>query len=419
MNINSEASSVDGIRPPHVTAVAQLPPHFSAILCQLALMGEMSKTALRDNLHILGISPASHRRMNSAEMDDALAFLQLQGWLQKTNTRWRLIPGCENPVFLWLLTQPDARDRVLKNTTAFHLRGSLRPDRSRLWTAILTGDTVRLPQCLAEWMAGFDYGFSTHPAVSLFADDAGRDIFIRLHKDMQTLLLATALNDACYRLSDCSNIWLFARDYVSALPVVPDALCGPMALQALWRDERELLDKLEKTGALSPVVTGWTALYRGDREGAMEAYRQMVGQYRKTTRKRKLHLPPLQSVMAALMLLTRDEPEHTLTLRELTLHAIDEGFGIGWSLLSGLLRERGGTSPLSPPRQTSPGRWPVCPASCRRWCCTGGRMPLTRISSESVWRRLPVSWRPGDTGYRHMKSARFCTCSSVPLLRGR
>lgn len=349
MNINSEASSADGIRPSHVTAVAQLPPHFSAILCQLALMGEMSKTVLRDNLHILGISPASHRRMNSAEMDDALAFLQLQGWLQKTDTRWRLIPGCENPVFLWLLTQPDARDRVLRNTTVFHLRGALHPDRTRLWTAILTGDTVNLPQRLAEWMAGFDYGFSTHPAVSLFADDAGRDIFIRLDKDMQTLLLATALNDACYRLSDCTNIWLFARDYVSALPVVPDALCGPLALQALWRDERELLDKLEKNGALSPAVTGWAALYRGDREGAMEAYRQLVSQYRKTTRKRKLHLPPLQSVMAALMLLTRDEPEHTLTLRELTLHAIDEGFGIGWSLLSGLLRERGGTSPLSPP----------------------------------------------------------------------
>ncbi|XYX40910.1 hypothetical protein WKI72_06255 [Candidatus Erwinia dacicola] len=95
-------------------------------------------------------------------------------------------------------------------------------------------------------MAGFDYGFSTHPAVSLFADDAGRDIFIRLDKNMQTLLLATALSDACYQLSDCTNIWLFARDYVSVLPVIPDALCDPLAQQALWRDERALLDKLKK-----------------------------------------------------------------------------------------------------------------------------------------------------------------------------
>jgi hypothetical protein len=118
---------------------------------------------------------------------------------------------------------------------------------------------------------------------------------------------------------------------------VPDMLRGPLALQALWRDERELLDKLEHGGLPLPVA-GWLALCRGDREEAMEVYRQLVSQYRKATRKRRLYLPPLTSVMAALTLLTRDEPSHTATLSEVTRHAIDEGFGAGWSLLQARFR---------------------------------------------------------------------------------
>ena len=58
--------------PPMTEAVARLPHHMAVILCQLALLGELSKTALLDNLHILDISPVSHRRMNSAEITWAL-----------------------------------------------------------------------------------------------------------------------------------------------------------------------------------------------------------------------------------------------------------------------------------------------------------------------------------------------------------
>lgn len=342
-NMTSQAFMVEG--------VAGLPHYLATILCQLALLGELSKTALLDNLHVLNIRPVSHRRMNGADITGALEFLLAQGWLQKEDTRWKLAPCHENAVFLWLLTQPDARRAVLESTGPFHLRGALRPDRSRLWMAVLAGDTTALPQRLAEWMAGYDYVFADHPAVSLFADDAGRRVFSLLDGEVRTLLLATALSDASNRLSECTDIWHFARDNVNAQASVPDVLLGPLALQALWRDERELLDKLARNGLPLPVA-GWIALCRGDREGAMEVYRQLASQYRKVTRKRRLYLPPLTSIMAALTLLTRDEPSHMTTLREVTRHAVDEGFGTGWSLLQELLREQSGTLSLSPPQMS-------------------------------------------------------------------
>lgn len=332
-------------------AVAGLPHHLAAILCQLALLGELSKTALLDNLHVLDIRTVSHRRMNAAEITNALEFLLAQGWLKKADTRWKLAAGHENTVFLWLLTHPDARRTVLENTGPFHLRGALRPDRARLWLAVLSGDAIALPQCLAEWMDGYDYVFADHPAASLFADDAGQRVFSLLDREVRTLLLATALNDASNRLGECTDIWRFACNDVGTQASVPDMLRGPLALQALWRDERELLNKLEGEG-LPLSVAGWIALCRGDREEAMEVYRQLVSQYRKTTRKRRLYLPPLTSIMAALTLLSRHEASHMTTLREVTRHAVDEGFGAGWSLLLDLLRERNGTSSLSPPQMS-------------------------------------------------------------------
>jgi SNF2 family DNA or RNA helicase len=332
-------------------AVAGLPHHLAAILCQLALLGELSKTALLDNLHVLNISPVGHRRMSGADITSALELLHAQGWLQKTDTRWKLAPAYENAAFLWLLMQPDVHRTVLDSTGPFHLRGALRPERTRLWMAVLAGDATALPQRLAEWMARYDYVFANHPAASLLADDAGRRVFSRLNEEVRTLLLATALSDASNRLSECTDIWRFTCDDVSAQTPVPDMLRGPLALQALWRDERELLNKLEHDGLPLPVA-GWISLCRGDREGAMEVYRQLVSQYRKATRKRQLYLPPLTSIMAALTLLTRDEPSYTATLRDITRHAVDEGFGAGWSLLQDLLRERSGTSSLSPPQMS-------------------------------------------------------------------
>nr|WP_307803485.1 DEAD/DEAH box helicase [Rahnella sp. ChDrAdgB13] len=330
--------------------MGQLPSHLTAILCQLALLGDLAKSALLDNMHILSISPAAHRRMNPADMTEALSVLQRAGWLQKNDARWRLSPSHDNAVFLSLLTHPDVWCAGPQCATYTSLRGTLRPDRARLWRAILSGDIAVLPQHLADWMSGYDYVPAAHPAASLLADETGKKVFSLLDGEVQTLLLATFLNDASYRLSDCSDIWRFVCDHVGALSVIPDILCGPLALQALWRDERMLLDKLKAGGSLPLSVTGWAALCRGNREEAMDAYRQMVVQYRKVTRKRKLHLPPMLAMMAALTLLTREEPAHAATLSELTHYAVDEGFGIGWTLLKGLLLERDGTSSLpSPP----------------------------------------------------------------------
>lgn len=126
----------------------------------------------------------------------------------------------------------------------------------------------------------------------------------------------------------------------------------------------------DSEGDLPLVVTGWISLCRGDREGAMDAYRQLVSQYRKATRKRKLHLPPLSAMMTVMTLLKQDEPVHATTVIELTRYAVDKGFGIKWSLLQGLLRECNGTSTLSPTRNTGLP-FAGMAALCKHWCCSG------------------------------------------------
>ncbi|KAF1011527.1 MAG: RNA polymerase-associated protein RapA [Pseudomonas fluorescens] len=324
----------------------QFPPHLITVLCLLALLGELSKSALLENMHALGVSPAPQRRMNPAEMADVLDVLQGRGWLQKKDHYWHLTPGHDNAVFLHLLTHRDIWQKMQQCTAP--MRGVLRPERARLWLAILAGDADRLSHHLAEWMSGYDYVPTSHPVARLFADDAGRQVLSLLDGDVQALLLATFLSDACYRLNDCTDIWQFACDHLEAQTVIPEVMRGPMALQALWRDERGLLDKL--AGDSLPLsVTGWTALCRGDKEGAMAVYLQLATEYRKATRKRKLQLPPLPAMMVALTLLTREEPAHARALSDLTRYAVDEGFGIAWVLLKGLLRERDGTSALPEP----------------------------------------------------------------------
>lgn len=327
-------------------SIVQYPPHFAAILYQLALLGDLSKSALLDNLHILEISPVTHRRMNSSEISDTLNVLRKDGWLEKADNRWRLTPSHGNAVFLWLLTHRDIWLTVQQGIGNSRMRGVLRPERARMWLAILGGDTSTLPEYLSEWASGYDYVASAHPTASLLADGAGKQAFSLLDSDVQTLLLATFLSDAGSRLSECAGIWQFACNYADAMRSIPSVLRGPLALHALWRDDRVRLEKLTSEGDLPLVVTGWIALCRGDREGAMDAYRQLISQYRKATRKRKLHLPPLSAMMTALTLLNQDEPAHATTLIELTRYAVDEGFGIGWSLLQGLLRECNATSTL-------------------------------------------------------------------------
>lgn len=322
----------------------QFPPHLTTVLCLLALLGELSKSALLENMQSLGISPAPQRRMNPAEMADVLDVLQGKGWLQKRDHYWYLTPGHDNAVFLYLLTHRDIWQKMQQCTEP--MRGVLRPERGHLWLAILAGDADRLSHHLAEWMSGYDYVSTSHPVARLFADDAGRQVFFLLAGDVQALLLATFLSDACYRLNDCTDIWRFTCDHIETLPTIPDVLRGPLALQALLRDERVLLDKLS-SDSLPLSTTGWTALWRGDKEGAMAVYLQLATQYRKAMRKLQLPpLPPLPAMMVALTLLTREEPAHARALSDLTRYAVDEGFGIAWVLLKSLIRERDGTSSL-------------------------------------------------------------------------
>ncbi|RYM64418.1 hypothetical protein BSQ98_10155 [Serratia liquefaciens] len=87
------------------TGIAHLPVPLAAILCQLALHDDLAKSALLDNLHQQEISPVAHRRMNPAEMAEALKELLAQGWLQETNNRYRLA-GHDNGVYRYMATHP-------------------------------------------------------------------------------------------------------------------------------------------------------------------------------------------------------------------------------------------------------------------------------------------------------------------------
>ncbi|KGT87106.1 hypothetical protein NG99_23955 [Erwinia typographi] len=93
---------------PEAGSLTQLPLHLTAILCLLALQDDLSRTALLDGLNQLEISPAAHRRMKPDEMAEALKVLAARGWLQAADNRWRLTPGRENAVYLYMVTHPSA-----------------------------------------------------------------------------------------------------------------------------------------------------------------------------------------------------------------------------------------------------------------------------------------------------------------------
>ncbi|MBB1585164.1 ATP-dependent helicase, partial [Serratia sp. OS31] len=194
-----------------------------------------------------------------------------------------------------------------------------------MWHALLAGDEAALPQHLDEWMPHPGYAPQAHPAFQLLADEAGRHTFALLNEGIQIALLANFLVDACYRLTECSALYQYACTFSDAGSTTPPALREPLALQVLWRGDHNRLDQIRGEGELPPTVTGWIALSRGQKDAALDAYRLLVSQYRKATRKRKLHLPPLPSMMAALTLLANHEPAYTATLRELAHHAIEEG----------------------------------------------------------------------------------------------
>lgn len=317
----------DNAEPPEA-GIAHLPLPLTAILCQLALHDDLAKSALLDNLHQLEISPVAHRRMNPADMAEALSILLAQGWLQEMNNRYHLA-GHDNVVYRYMATHPAVWGASPHHPGHSRLLSGLRTRRARMWHALLAGDEAALPQHLDEWVTHPGHASQAHPAFQLLADEAGRHTFALLNEAIQIALLASFLVDVCYRLSECSAIYQYACTFSDARGTTPPALREPLALQALWRGDHNRLDQIRGEGELPPTVTGWIALSRGQKDAALEAYRLLVSQYRKATRKRKLHLPPLPSMMAALTLLANHEPAYTATLRELAHHAIEEGFGSG------------------------------------------------------------------------------------------
>lgn len=60
-------------------SLIQYPPHFAVILYQPALLGDLSKSALLDNLHILEMGPVTHQRLNSSEIYDTVNVLWKDG----------------------------------------------------------------------------------------------------------------------------------------------------------------------------------------------------------------------------------------------------------------------------------------------------------------------------------------------------
>jgi hypothetical protein len=178
-----------------------------------------------------------------------------------------------------------------------------------MWHALRAGDEAALPQYLDEWMTHPGYAPQAHPAFQLLANEAGRHTFALLNEEIQIALLASFLVDADYRLSECSALYQYACTFSDARSTTPPAL----RVQALWRGDQGRLDQIAGEGELPPTVTGWIALCRGQKDAVLEAYRLLVSQYRKATRKRKLYLPPLPSMMVALTLLANHEPAYTRT----------------------------------------------------------------------------------------------------------
>lgn len=211
--------------------IAHLPVHLTAILCQLALHDDLAKSALLDNLHQLEISPVAHRRMNPADMADALKILLAQGWLQDMNNRYHLA-GHDNVVYRYMATHPAVWGASPHHPGHSRLFSGLRTRRARMWYALLAGDEAALPQYLDEWITNPGYSPQAHPAFQLLADEAGRQTFALLNEGIQIALLASFLVDAGYRLTECSALYQYACTFSEARSTTPPALREPLALQA-------------------------------------------------------------------------------------------------------------------------------------------------------------------------------------------
>ncbi|KGT91289.1 serine/threonine protein kinase [Erwinia typographi] len=386
---------------PEAESLRSLPLHLAAILCLLALQDDLAKTALLDGLHQLEISPVSTRSMNAADMAEALRMLTARGWLRTVDNRWHLTTGHENAVYLYMVTHPSVWGGSGQPGDHSRLRNTLRSEKARLWYALLAGDSGALSLHLPEVMTHPGYAPRTHPAFLLLADGDGRLAFSLLEPGIQTTLLASFLDDACRRLSDCTALYQYACAFSDAQGTTPSALREPLALQAIWRDDRDRLERIVGEGELPPAVTGWAALCQGDREAALEAYRLLVSQYRRATRKRRLLLPPLPAMMTALTLLAGHQPEYTPTLRELAQYAVREGGGSGWVLLQGLLHECEGHPPQGVPPElaASPltGMSGVFQALLRHWRSDTAESPRAQQRLEIFRTQL------NERGYRRLE----------------
>ncbi len=311
--------------------LSQFSFHHSMLLNLLAVMGPLSKTAMMAALNAFESKP---RRINHPELDAILDDLQQSDWIAQVDQRWQLTTDHENHVILRLLSQPDVLHTVLDNCDAFHNKVTdLR--KTLMWMSALAGILDKLTEHLIHWRTYRDFNPEEHLAIRLSADDAGKQAFALLNKDVQILLLSTALIDASEQFKVSPEFWQFARDYASALPEIPEMLKQSLAIEAVWRDECTLQES-----ELPPAAQCWLALYQGNCELAVQAWQQVVKQMRKATGKRKLHLPPVLAILYALILFTRTEPQQPTELIELTSQRKREN--AAWWLFENLLEKRFG-----------------------------------------------------------------------------
>ncbi|MDI9222700.1 DEAD/DEAH box helicase [Pantoea sp. EA-12] len=319
-----------------VKSLVGLPSHHMIMLYQLAVMGSLSKTALMETVNKLN-QPGP--RINQSEIESALQSLQDSDWIEKVESRWQLTPSHENSLQLLLLKQPELMLSVLDQARHMGAKSS-NIARTLTWMSCLAGLEFQLSMNLSRWMSGKDFRLKDHPAMKLVADDAGKEAFLLLNKEIQIELLSSALNEASYQFSECDALWQFACEQDETLP----GIAGAIALQALWRDERSWLEKYQGE-ELSVYLVGWLELFADERDLALKHYRALASQMRKLSGKRKLDFPPQKAVMAAITLLSNPDTKALKALQDVGEQARLATQDVAWWMIQGLFEERYRTDP--------------------------------------------------------------------------
>ncbi|WP_336777442.1 DEAD/DEAH box helicase [Pantoea sp. USHLN256] len=308
--------------------------HQSMLLNLLAVMAPLSKTAIMAALNAFDSKPC---RINHPELDALLEEFQQAGLIALVEQRWQLTKNYENKVVLQLLRHPEVLHAVLDHCSTYRTK-VVDIHKTLMWMSALAGMMDQLTEHTIRWRYYGNFQLDDHPAIKLIADEAGREAFTLLHHDVQILLLSTALSDASEQFKVSPQLWQFARNFAAALPNIPGMMIDALALEALWRDDRDFL-KTE----LPYAAQCWLALYQGETQSAMQAWQLLVKQLRKLTGKRKLQLPPELAILAAITLFSRTEPQQPTELLELTEQSKNDN--IAWWLFEGLITKRFGITP--------------------------------------------------------------------------